>query len=315
MNSKILRRAVAAGAFLAAIGSLPAFGFRMITNTTVGTVSAGYSALCNDPVGFAHWGSSSISWYLNDSGQGSGKATALQNAMASWTNVADTDHSLSYAGTTSAGWATDGQNTVVWANGNGCTGSCLALTALTLQSGQLIVESDITFNSSYTWQTNGSNYDTEAVAAHEFGHSLGIHHTDWTTGEPTMNAFYIGTIGRSLAADDIAALKCSHDRYFASNPLPSPPATPASLSVSPSYCFGWASFSWSSSTGATYYEVQQSPVSSFIVYGVAYAGPDTYLNYNGGPDYNYYRVRACNWGGCSGYRNGDQGVAYYDPCL
>jgi hypothetical protein len=313
MSTTTLRSIFATGLVL--IGSLPAFGYRMIQNTTVGTVSAGYLVPCNDPGGFTHWGSSNIYWYLNTAGQGSGKTTAIQNALASWTNVANADHTLIYVGTTSAGWATDGQNTVLWASGNGCTGSCLALTALTLQSGQVIVESDITFNSSYTWQTNGSDYDTEAIAAHELGHSLGIHHTELTTAEPTMTYYYIGTAGRTLESDDSAALQCAHDVYFAGNPLPSPPPAPASFSVNPSFCFAWASLSWSSSAGATSYQVQISYQSNFPFASTVYAGPDTFIYYNGGWNPDYYRVRACNSGGCSGYTNGNQPVYYYNPCL
>lgn len=315
MSSRFLHRALAAGALLVSAGTLPAFGYRMIQNTTVGTVTSGYAVPCWDSGGFAHWGSSSISWYLNTAGQGSGMATALQNALASWTNVPNADHSLSYAGTTSAGWSTDGQNTVLWASGNGCTGSCLALTALTLQSGQIIVEADITFNSAYTWQTNGSNYDTEGVAAHELGHSLGIHHTELTNSAATMNYYYQGVYGRSLYADDIAALQCAHDVYFAGNPLPSPPSTPTSFTVTPGLCFGQVDLSWNSSSGATSYEVEQSPYSNYSISWTVYAGPYTYLFYDGGGGTNYYRVRACNSGGCSAYATSSKGVRYYDPCL
>ena len=88
MNGNTLRRALATGMFLVSVGTIPAFGYRMIQNTTVGTVSAGYLVPCNDPGGFVHWTNPNIYWYLNPAGQGSGKATAIQNALTSWTNVA-----------------------------------------------------------------------------------------------------------------------------------------------------------------------------------------------------------------------------------
>lgn len=317
MNRNALSRALATGVFLVSIGALPAFGYRMIQNTSVGTVSAGYLVTCSDPGGFVHWTNPNIYWYLNPAGQGYNKATAIQNALNSWTNVANADHTLTYAGTTSAGWATDGQNTVLWASGNGCTGSCLALTALTLQTGQVIVETDVTFNSAYSWQISGSNYDTQAVAAHEFGHTLGIHHTEVTsTPQPTMYAYYFGTGGRTLEADDVAALQCAQTVYpFSGGPPPSIPWPPASLEVRSAYCLGNVHLFWSSSTGATYYEVEQSPYSNFAYSWLIYSGADTSLWHDGGYGTNYYRVRACSANGCSGYRDGDSPAYYYDPCL
>jgi hypothetical protein len=200
---------VAAGLLATAV---PSHAYRMIKNTSTGRVTSGSQVTCNDI--FTHWTIANISWYHNTAGQGAGKAGALQSAMQSWTNVPGANHVLTYAGTTSAGWATDGKNTLLWATGNGCTGSCLALTALVLQAGQVIVESDITFNNSQTWTTNGSNYDTEAVAAHELGHSLGIHHTNVSsTPRPTMYTPYFGVDGRTLEADDRAALQCAQSKY------------------------------------------------------------------------------------------------------
>lgn len=210
MNRKALALALVAAGMIAS--AVPSHAYRMIQNTTVGRVSAGAAVACNATGGFTHWNYKSIGWRLNTANQGWGKTTAVSNAMASWTNVTGADHVLTYAGTTTAGWATDGVNTLLWASGNGCTGSCLAITALVLQSGQMIVETDISFNNNVTWTTTGANYDTEAVAAHELGHSLGIHHTEAGT-TPTMYAYYFGSAGRSLETDDRSALQCAESRY------------------------------------------------------------------------------------------------------
>ncbi|NJL28976.1 MAG: matrixin family metalloprotease [Thermoanaerobaculia bacterium] len=212
-KSSKLATVVLAGAAMI-VAAAPSHAYRMIQNTTVGRVSAGAAVTCSAAGGFAHWGTANIPWRLNTAGQGSGKATAISNALAAWTAVTSANHNLTYAGTTTTGFSTNGTNTVLWATGNGCTGSCLAITALVLQSGQVIVETDISFNASYTWNTNGSDYDVEAVAAHEFGHALGIHHTNLTsTPRPTMYASYFGTTGRTLETDDRSALQCAQSRY------------------------------------------------------------------------------------------------------
>lgn len=198
------------------VSAAPSSAYRMIQNTTAGRVTNGAQVTCDAAGGFAHWNTRSLNWYHNTAGQGAGMATALTSAMNTWTNVSGANHVLTYTSTTSTGWATNDVNTILWAVGNGCTGSCLALTALVLQQpGQVIIETDITFNSNYTWNTNGSNYDVEAVATHELGHALGIHHTELTnlTPRPTMYASYFGTAGRALETDDRSAIQCAESRY------------------------------------------------------------------------------------------------------
>jgi hypothetical protein len=199
---------------------MPSHAFRMIQNFSTGFVTSGGAVACNDPGGFAHWTVTDINWFHNTANQGFDKAGALQAAMQTWNSVPGGGKALHYAGNTGAGFGPDGVNTLVWASGNGCTGSCLALTGLNLQSGQVIVETDVTFNNDVTWTTNGGQYDTQAVATHELGHTLGLHHTEVTSSPlPTMYAFYFGPDGRSLEGDDVAALQCSANRY----PVTPPP--------------------------------------------------------------------------------------------
>jgi len=194
-----------------------AAAFRMIQNTTVGRTSVGAQVTCSDPGGFVHWNKSQVQFWLNPANQGGkpGVQTALQNALASWTNVTPANYQLSYAGTTTAGYTADGINTVLWATGNGCTGGCLALTTIMIGPGQVLQEADVSFNDAFTWNTNGSDYDVEAIAAHELGHCMGIHHTELTKpkNRPTMYASYFGVAGRSLEVDDQNALNCSYSRF------------------------------------------------------------------------------------------------------
>lgn len=204
---------LAAGALFSAP---PSHAYRMIQSFSTGRVTSGSQVTCNSS--FTHWAVANTDWYHNVANQGSGKDASLYNAMNVWTFVPSASHSLTYRGRTTAGFTTDGINTASWGTGQGCSGSggtgCFALTALVLQSGQVIVESDITFNNAQTWSTNGTNLDTWSVAAHEFGHTLGIHHTELGSG-PTMYAYYTPglTAPRSLETDDKSALQCSQSVY------------------------------------------------------------------------------------------------------
>lgn len=236
MNSQTMRASMdairsrflcLAAASAAVLGARDARAFRMIQNSVTGRTTTGFRVTCDDPGGFAHRNQLAVSWRLNTANQGGkpGVVMALQNSLAAWTNVTPAGYTLSYDGTTSAGFVTDGINTVSWGTGNGCEGGCLAITALVLGPGQVITEADISFNDAFNWNSNGSDYDVQAIAAHELGHSMGIHHTEITKprNRPTMYASYFGIDGRSLETDDRDALNCAFTRY--------PPAGAAAADV------------------------------------------------------------------------------------
>ena len=206
MNGQSFARAaafalVAAGLFAATV---PSHAFRMAGAPGPGCV-----------VPFRHLADSTVPvrWFHNMALQGAGKGPALAAAMTAWTNVPAANHTLIYSGATGLGFATDGQNTISWGTA-GCTGSCLAITAQTIAGALIITETDILFNNAQTWTVNGANFDTQTVATHELGHSLGIAHTNVAgPPQPTMTAAYFGPNGRTLEADDVMALQCAEAMF------------------------------------------------------------------------------------------------------
>lgn len=287
--------------------------FKLIQNTATGRVTSGAAVTCTAPGGFTHWDIRDISWKHNTANQGAGKEAALKSAMASWTNVTNATHQLNYDGTTGAGFATDGVNAVSWGS-TSCSG-CLALTALVLQSGQRIIESDIIFINGFTWTTNGSQYDTESVAAHEFGHSLGLHHPNTLSGPETMSTPYFGTGMRSLHADDMAGLQCSENRYPAVC-TGNPPPRPETISNFNHYCMGYNTVSWSASTcPVTRYELWGSTSTSFTSPFLIYSGTATSHKFQVTQSQSnvYTRVKACNGSLCSLFR-GTVTAQYYPGC-
>ncbi|HVG09519.1 MAG TPA: DUF4082 domain-containing protein [Thermoanaerobaculia bacterium] len=218
MRARNLSRLAATVAGIAAAAAFASpsasFGYRMIQVLGNGRWTEGAPISCDTAGGFAHRGNGLVSWYLNTNLQGANKDNNIAPAMTAWNNVSGNPYLNYYAGTTTDAFTTDGRNTMVWQSNGSCSGNCLALTALVIQSRQLIVETDITFNNGVAWHTNLDDYDVQTVTAHELGHSMGIHHTEVSTSPlPTMRTPYFGTDGRTLEADDRAAIACLANWY------------------------------------------------------------------------------------------------------
>lgn len=89
--------------------------------------------------------------------------------------------------------------------------------------------------------------------------------------------------------------------------------TPDTFSVTNERCRGRNSLTWASVSGATYYELYSSSTSDFFITFLAYSGSATSRNVNVSST-TYYRVRACNAGGCGGFRRGNAPATYHSGC-
>jgi parallel beta-helix repeat protein len=160
-----------------------------------------------------HWYNLNVNWKLNSNGAGDGLTynqtqSAVGNSFNSWQNISTSDISFNYGGSTSNTWSYDGDNVHYWAETDDpifdYLSGFLAVTIITIDSSEEFLDVDIVFDGrDYTWKTDGSNYDIQAVSTHEIGHLIGLHHTEiYSYPHPTMYPYYFGIDGRSLEWDD-----------------------------------------------------------------------------------------------------------------
>jgi hypothetical protein len=158
---------------------------------------------------------------------GDGERTAVQNALATWTNASCSYFAYSYQGSCSAtSQAQDGVNCVSWSPSSG--GGALAKSFWWFQ-GSRIIESDIVFYDSYSWSTNPGvgQYDVESVALHELGHSLGLGHSSYSSAV-MWYSILAGVERRSLHFDDRDGVCALYP-----GPIPDPPGGLVARSVPP----------------------------------------------------------------------------------
>lgn len=176
-----------------------------------------------DPAKAPRWKPNTVNWYYNPTGAPASIAsTALDTIKESfgyWSSVCNIN--FVYMGTTTKGATSqtgDSTNVVAWGDAGGATG----ITYSRMKGNVApiaISESDVNFNIA---QVRDST-TLRAVANHEFGHLLGLAHSDVSASIMFANPYHDVQYLLMLRPDDISGCV---DVYGAPGTAPTPTPTP-----------------------------------------------------------------------------------------
>jgi hypothetical protein len=178
------------------------------------------------------WGHTPVAYYVNPVNLDLAEAAvvaAVRSGASTWTSQSSASFEFNYAGQSSQSTTTfDSINLVVFRNAS--SGSAIA-TTYWWSNGSGLVDADIVFwDGAFrffagTTGCSGGFY-IEDIAAHEFGHALGLGHSASTSATMYPSTSSCNTSNRLLDADDIAGVEALY-------PPSSPPLAPAGLRIVP----------------------------------------------------------------------------------
>jgi hypothetical protein len=229
---------------------------------------------------------------------------SFQAAAAAWSEQTNASIELYYAGRTAGSSITNnGVNEVFFRNAT--SGSQAGASYYWYDgSGRLIDADMVIWDAAYKFYPGQSGCSSSGIylvdlATHEFGHFLGLSHSNDTTATmyPSMPA-YCDLGWRALGADDRAGIEALYP------PSAEPPVTPASLAaaaVSSRVDLQWVDQSGNengfaierAANGGTYSTIAQVGANVTVFADQSVNGSTVYT----------YRVKSWNDGGSSGYSN------------
>jgi hypothetical protein len=177
-------------------------------------------------IGASNWSTNVVTFYANPDNPGTtveSAEEALKQAMAAWGEQSSANFRIVYGGRvydTNIGY--DQRNVTIFRNE--VDGGYLART-YAWWSGGTLLDADVIFFHPYPMYgaydvCPGVGYYIQDVATHEYGHAIGLDHSD--VGDATMYGGYTGCSmeQRTLAADDIAGVEHLYPGGGGSNTAP-----------------------------------------------------------------------------------------------
>ncbi len=182
------------------------------------------------------WKAIPLTWYWNPNNRPGGFqrrteaqfATALQEAVDAWSKPTCTSFKATYGGirTNLAPSTRDGSVVLYfptqaeWAQfGAGSSTLAFARPIPTNSQGDL-GDGDVIFNPNLSWgadNVQNNEYDITSVASHEFGHAIGLGHSQFSSAlmyyaTSGIGPLWANTYKRNLPADDVTAICSTYPR-------------------------------------------------------------------------------------------------------